>query len=285
MLLSKAITFAMALLAMSTFVQASPIPSPLERDAIETMKVDKRALEFNDWNCKPSAMHPRPVILVHGLTANAWDNWLYIRPRLALKGYCSFALSYGQLNNVPVIYGLDKMENSAQQLSDFINKGHSQGSIMPRYYFKFLGGAAKVHKFAAIGSIQYGTTLLGLVPFLTGLGLYDPIKKVVDPVCLSCFEFLWNSAFIQNLNAGGDTVPGIEYLMITSKLEETVVPYTSGFLKDKNPLVHNAVIQDWCPLDIDEHVLQAFDPVVFTAIDNFLGSDTFRAPTCLDYLS
>ncbi|KFH68399.1 hypothetical protein MVEG_05214 [Podila verticillata NRRL 6337] len=230
MLLSKAITSAMALLAMSTFVQASPIPSPLERDAIETMEVDKRALEFNDWNCKPSAMHPRPVILVHGLTANAWDNWLYIRPRLALKGYCSFALSYGQLNNVPVIYGLDKMENSAQQLSDFINKvlnatgaekvdiiGHSQGSIMPRYYFKFLGGAAKVHKFAAIGSIQYGTTLLGLVPFLTGLGLYDPIKKVVDPVCLSCFEFLWNSAFIQNLNAGGDTVPGIEYLMITSK--------------------------------------------------------------------
>ncbi|KAG0096173.1 hypothetical protein BGZ93_004922 [Podila epicladia] len=251
--LPKAIASTLAFLVVTTLVQAIPIPSPVDLEASEIMEVDKRALEFNDWNCKPSAKHPRPVVLVHGLSANAWDNWLYIRPRLALKGYCSFALSYGQLNHVPVIYGLDKMENSAQQLSDFVDKGeltpwartvdilgHSQGSIMPRYYFKFLGGAAKVNKFAAIGSIQYGSTLLGLVPFLTGLGLYDPIKKVVDVACLSCFQFLWDSPFIRNLNAGGDTIPGIEYLMITSMLEETVTPYTSGFLRDKNPLVHNA---------------------------------------------
>lgn len=86
---SKAIASAVTLLAMSTFVHASPMPSPIERNAAETMEVDKGALEFDDWNCKPSAMHPRPVVLVHGLAANAWDNWLYIRPRLALKGYCS----------------------------------------------------------------------------------------------------------------------------------------------------------------------------------------------------
>lgn len=86
---SKAIASSVALLAMFTFVQASPIPSPFERDAAEIIEIDKRALEFNEWNCKPSAKHPRPIVLVHGLTANAWDNWLYIRPRLALKGYCS----------------------------------------------------------------------------------------------------------------------------------------------------------------------------------------------------
>lgn len=74
-----------------------------------------------------------------------------------------------------------------------------------------------IDKFATIGSIQYGSTLLGLVPILTELGLYSPIKKVIDVDCLSRFQFLLDSPFIRNLNAGGDTVPGIEYLMITSK--------------------------------------------------------------------
>ncbi|KAG0357336.1 hypothetical protein BG005_003657 [Podila minutissima] len=236
------------------------------------MEVDKRALELNDWNCKPSAKHPRPVVFVHGLSANAWDTGYTSDPAWLSR----VTARKSPLNRVPVIYGLDKMESSALQLSDFIDKdewtlwtrivdilGHSQGSIMPRYYFKFLGGVAKVHKFAAIGSIQYGSTLLGPVPFLTSLKLYDPIKKVVDVACLSCFQFLWDSPFIRNLNAGGDTVPGIEYLMITS----------------------NPVIQDWCPLDIDGHIPQAFDPVVFTAIDNFFSNTKFKTPTCLDYLS
>lgn len=35
-----------------------------------------------------------------------------------------------------------------------------------------------IDKFAAIGAIQYGTDLLGLVNLMEPLGLYDPIKKV-----------------------------------------------------------------------------------------------------------
>lgn len=74
---------------------------------------------------------------------------------------------------------------------------------MPRYYLKNLGGASKVSKFAAFGTIAYGTTLLGIAPFLTGLGLYDPIKKIVDPICKSCFQFLAGSPFLTELNKGG----------------------------------------------------------------------------------
>lgn len=54
-----------------------------------------------------------------------------------------------------------------------------------------------------MGPVVTGSTLQGLVPYLTGLGLYDRIKKVIDPVCLSCFQVLDNSPFLQTLNAGG----------------------------------------------------------------------------------
>jgi triacylglycerol esterase/lipase EstA (alpha/beta hydrolase family) len=81
-------------------------------------------------------------------------------PRLKDAGYCVYSLTYGTLPGIYFIAGLDKIENSAAQLSTFIDKvlastkasqvdlvGHSQGSLMPRYYLKFLGGASKVSTF------------------------------------------------------------------------------------------------------------------------------------------
>lgn len=81
-------------------------------------------------------------------------------PRLKAAGYCVYSLTYGTVPGIYLIAGLDKIENGATQLSTFIDKvlaatkatkvdlvGHSQGSLMPRYYLKFLGGAAKVSTF------------------------------------------------------------------------------------------------------------------------------------------
>ena len=50
----------------------------------------------NDWDCKPSKQHPRPVVLVHGLMGNKSTNWPTYAPLLANEGYCVFALTYGQ---------------------------------------------------------------------------------------------------------------------------------------------------------------------------------------------
>ncbi|KAF9952332.1 hypothetical protein BGZ72_006361 [Mortierella alpina] len=267
-------TLTVAAIALAALVHGSPLPQgPAASHYEHASTVAKRSTAgFNDWDCKPSSAHPRALVLVHGMSGNAVNNWVYMGPRFAAKGYCVFSLSYGQLNRVPIIYGFDKMENSAQQLSDFIDKvlittnttqvdilGHSEGSLMPRYYLKRLGGASKVHKFAGIGAVNQGGTLPGLTMLLETLGLYDPVTKIIDPLCHACLQLLQGSAFLKDLNDGGDTVPGVEYLTLVTKYDEAVKPYTNGFLLDKNPKVQNVVLQDWCALDLSGHLLIAFD--------------------------
>ncbi|KAF9438667.1 hypothetical protein BGZ76_006040 [Entomortierella beljakovae] len=315
MIFTKALSTAAIVLATisSVLVDASPIPAtpavstyvPLSErvytaeDFENHEKIFKRASAgINDWNCKPSAAHPRAIVLVHGLIANGWDNWLYMAPRFVLKGYCVYSLTYGELPGIPLLAGLDFMENSAQQLATFVDKvlvatnttkvnlvGHSQGSLMPRYYLKNLGGASKVDKFAAFGTIAYGTDLLSIVPFLTNLGLYDPIHKILDPVCHSCFQFLIGSKFLTDLNAGGDTVPGVQYRFIVSKYDEVVTPYTNGKLRDNNPLAQNIVLQDLCSVDFAEHAIQMLDPIVFNKVNAFLDPAADQNINCLDSLA
>lgn len=49
----------------------------------------------NDWTCRPSAAHPRPVVLVHGTGGNAATNWVTYAALLHNNGYCVYALTYG----------------------------------------------------------------------------------------------------------------------------------------------------------------------------------------------
>jgi triacylglycerol esterase/lipase EstA (alpha/beta hydrolase family) len=103
-----------------------PVPYNLAPGvAQQLLAADSPPPGANNWACRPSAAHPEPVILTHGLGANQTVNWQTYSPLLANNGYCVYTLTYGA-PAVPVpIYqpaGLAPMEQSAAQLSAFVDK-------------------------------------------------------------------------------------------------------------------------------------------------------------------
>ncbi|MFD6160564.1 esterase/lipase family protein [Nocardia sp. NPDC060256] len=235
----------------------------------------------NDWSCKPSAAHPRPIVLAHGTFENRLDNWFTMSPRLAAAGYCVYALDFG-LGLGGTVSGLGPMRESAQKISDFIDRvltttgaqqvdivGHSQGGMLPRYYLKNLGGVAKVHSLIGLAPDNHGTTwgLVGLP-----ITLVPPATTLV---CPSCTEQLPTSEFITQLNSGDETQPGVSYTVIASKYDEFATPYTTGFLN--GPDVDNITLQDVCPTDFAEHMAMTSDPVTIQLVLNALDPE-HKAP-------
>ncbi|MFB7506712.1 esterase/lipase family protein [Streptomyces broussonetiae] len=249
---------------------------------------------WNDYACKPSAAHPRPVVLVHGTLGNSVDNWLSLAPYLETRGYCVFSLDYGQLPGVPVFYGLGPIDKSAEQLSAFVDKvltatgaakadlvGHSQGGMMPRYYLRFLGGAAKVNALVGLAPDNHGATLSGLTNLLPYFpGAADLIKASTPGLA----DQIAGSAFLAKLNEGGDTVPGVRYTVIATKYDEVVTPWQSQYLSGSD--VHNVLLQDLCPLDLSEHVaIGLFDRIAFHEVANALDPARASATSCASALS
>ncbi|MFE5484875.1 esterase/lipase family protein [Streptomyces sp. NPDC056527] len=249
---------------------------------------------WNDFSCKPSAAHPRPVVLVHGTFGNSVDNWLVLAPYLVNRGYCVFSLDYGRLPNVPFFHGLGPIEKSAEQLDVYVDKvlaatgaaeadlvGHSQGGMMPRHYIKFLGGAEKVNALVGIAPDNHGTTLLGLTKLLP---YFPGVEDFITANTPGLADQMAGSPFITRLNEGGDTVPGVTYTVIATKYDEVVTPYRSGFLDGPN--VTNVVIQDKCALDLSEHVaIGTLDRITFHEVANALDPARATPTTCLSVIA
>jgi triacylglycerol lipase len=248
----------------------------------------------NNFACKPSAAHPDPVVLVHGLSATMGENWAYISPLLAARGYCVFALTYGLDKRLPYFGGVIGIEQSAHELDSFVSTvlrdtgaskidlvGHSEGTFMPEYWLKYLGGASKVARYVAMTPLYQGSTLYGIAQLRDAgqpLGLSGPLLNLVGSFCGSCSEFLAGSDMVKLLNAnGGPEVPGIDYTTIMSAHDELVIPYTSGMLP---PPATNIVLQKVCPTDLSEHGLEAFDPVVAQLIFNALDPAHAKPVVC-----
>ncbi len=244
----------------------------------------------NDWSCKPSAAHPRPVVLVHGTFADMADSWQALSPLLVNNGYCVFALNYGAADGSDAlgVYGIGDIAQSAQQLATFVDQvlsatganqvdivGHSQGGMMPRYYIKYLGGSSLVHTLVGLAPSNNGTTIDGL----TAVAGYLPdANQFVGAACTACAQQKVGSSFLENLNAGGDTVAGVNYTVIESRYDEVVTPYTSAFLS--GPDVTNITLQDQCSLDFGEHLSMPYDHIADIDVLNALDPAQQQTPPC-----
>ncbi|MER6303916.1 alpha/beta fold hydrolase [Kitasatospora sp. NPDC001539] len=240
----------------------------------------------NDWNCRPTAAHPHPVVLVHGTFANRYENWLALSPLLKDLGYCVFALDYGTVPGITStgsglllpIGGLGAVSDSAAQLAHFVDLvrsatgaakvdivGHSQGGMMPNYYLKFLGGASKVDTLVGLAPSNHGTTLDGI----TNLAPYFPgVADLIYTVCQACRDQAVGSDFNATMASRPDTVPGVRYTVISTLYDEVVTPWRTQFLN--GPDVDNQVLQNHCPLTLAEHVAIAFSPTALHLVANAL---------------
>ncbi|MDN5745967.1 MAG: lipase family protein [Nocardioidaceae bacterium] len=259
-----------------------PVPYGFLPAAILNGLPNANAAGTNDWSCKPSAAHPRPVVLVHGLIGNRATNWPTYGPLLKNNGYCVFALTYGveyDITPINLVGGVDDMRTSAGELKTFVDRvlaatgsrkvdlvGHSEGTLMPNWYLKYLGGAAKVKNYVGLASVYNGTIAPKEVTAL--LSTLLPPDGILPTGCRSCLQFATGSKFLQKLHQGGMLQSGVTYTSIVTKYDELVLPYTNGTM----PGVKNIVLQDVCPLDFSEHfqivssrnaaqlVLNALDP-------------------------
>ncbi|MFL6060464.1 MAG: esterase/lipase family protein [Marmoricola sp.] len=275
---------ATALVAAPAHAVTKPLPVPYNflPAAIAGGIPGASAPGTNDWTCRPSAAHPRPVVLVHGTLGNRSTNWRTYGPLLKNNGYCVFALTYGATLPVPfpgAFGGLGDIPASAAQLATFVNQvlaatgaskvdivGHSQGTLMPDYYAKFLGGASKIASYISLAPLWHGTTATGSSP--QAGAAFAPGFNPLDLVGPSLSQMGAGSAFMTKMRTGGVAVPGIHYVNIMTKYDELVRPYTSG----SEPGMTNIVVQDHCKNDFTEHfeiaadknasifVLNALDP-------------------------
>ena len=192
--------------------------------------------------CEPSAEHPYPVVLVHGTFETMEQNWHLLSPRLKEKGYCVFALNYGNR-------GLGRIGESAHELGTFVDKvlaytqtdkaqlvGHSQGGMMPRYWIKYLGGKSKVEDLVGLAPSNYGTRL-GSEDMQNKLG-------IEDKPCPACDQQQYDSRFIKRLNEGDDTPGAGSFTQVATDDDEIIIPYTNCFLKGTER-TRNITLQDY----------------------------------------
>jgi triacylglycerol lipase len=280
---------------------ATPLPVPYDflLSAIESgPNFTGNPPGANDFSCKPSAAHPEPVIMTHGILGDRVTNWQTYAPLLKNNGYCVFSLTYGQSPLLPAplnqaFGGLTKIEDSAVQLKAFVAQvlaatgahkvdilGHSEGTVMPDYYAKYLGGAAYIDKYVSLAPLWHATSGGGLSSRET-LGTLEGFPNIgamlTDAVAPAINEMIGGSAFMTKLQAGGTTrVPGITYTNITTKYDELVTPYTSGFETGET----NLVVQDYCKTDYTEHFEIAADPVGAALVLNALDPAHPRPVPC-----
>lgn len=215
-----------------------------------------------------------PVVIVPGFTTGPVIDTGYIplRDRLRSAGYDVTVLVYPD-------YGLGDIRTNSQRLANTIASvrartgaakvdlvAHSMGGLVSRYYIKNLGGAATVDSLIMMGTPNYGTSLANVASFLT-FGSCVGID--------ACNQMASGSSFLNDLNAGDDTIGSVRYTSIATSVDLVVTPYKNAFLANDGNIA-NITVQSQCLLRLPGHLGLIFDGAVADGVKDALRNETVR---------
>jgi triacylglycerol lipase len=211
-----------------------------------------------------------PVVIVAGTFAGQAVASVFYAPmaaRLRADGYRVYIFGLPQS-------GLGDARNAAAALSTFVDGvrsstgsaqvdliGHSQGGMISRYYIKYLGGATKVDSYIGLGAVDYGTSVANLANLL-GVGNCLGI--------IGCQQMAIGSSFLNDLNAGDDTIGNVVYTNIVTSMDEVIIPYTNGYLHNDGNNT-NVDVRSSCWARLVGHITLATDGAVYSGIQDALA--------------
>jgi triacylglycerol esterase/lipase EstA (alpha/beta hydrolase family) len=241
--------------------------------------LDARPAGTNDPNCRPSAAHPRPVILLHGTDSSAYADFSVLAPTLAAQGFCVYAINYGGTPGGNS-FGTEDIQAGSPAVRAFVDRvrqwtgaprvdilGYSQGANVGRYVVNKLGAAPVVDNWIGLAPPSHGSTFYGLAYLTRIQGVGAALSpKPLNPALL---QQVAGSEFLRELNSPTETVPGVSYLTIRTAVDEVIQPSSSGILRGPN--ARDEVVQKRCPVDQTGHFRLPYDDVARNLVLGGLG--------------
>ncbi|GAA4678495.1 alpha/beta fold hydrolase [Gordonia humi] len=254
----------------------------------------------NRWDDPLDPDHPIPVILMHGTGGGAQTNWGTYVPLLTDAGYSVFSMTFGAIEGsrwpISALGGMKPIEESAGEFGEFVEKvlaatgaekvhvvGHSQGTLVPNYWAKFLGGADRIAKYVSLAPLWQGTSVLDAASLVfTGANKRFGLDPATVIPCRALPQMMGGSEFLTKMNSGGGPyVPGIEYTNISTVHDELVRPFTSGQVPGGDGVtVHNIVLQAGCVKDLSDHLGICGSPRAAAYVVNALDDEPTRVVPC-----
>lgn len=248
-----------------------------------------------DPTCRPSAEHPRPVILLHGTGMNGLNTWSTLAPALAAEGYCVFAPTYGANPEVPGIGGVRRIAGDAgEEVASYVDEvrrttgaarvdlvGHSLGAPVAAYVATALRRAAVgTVVFVAGDLMRPCTTTVSNWP---ALRLLEESGRLQESIAMgpirSGVDLVRPSVVVDAVWSGGTPYrEGVRCRSIASTSDEVFPPWI-GFAGV--PGGDDVVLQDGCERNRSGHMTMPSDPRVVDLVASALDPDDRRAPRCV----
>lgn len=283
-------------------------PAQSTKNALMTRPYTNAAPEgVNDWSCKPSARHPRPVILIHGMGMTPYTAYSALGPELKKEGFCVFAprlpfsiqdaSTFGLAIINLKLGGLVDFFESTKYAAAFVKEvlratgakqvdlvGYSEGgtivNVLAHTY-----DTSGINTILTFGGINKGIAVpvLAEKEVLYKNGKATFIGGATEFVSLAGAQMMEGSPVMAKATENGDTVPGINYINIGSTEDEYSVMST------QNPnfqtavpgaTVTNIVLQDGCKADDSGHIALPYNTRVWALVINGLSGAKVRELPC-----